>query len=88
MKAVASHYYVIVIEDMATKNIAAAGTILVEHKFVHQNGLVGHIEDIIVNEQYRGKNFGKWQVLVAGKGRMRRSSVCSSWLEMVAFVFF
>ena len=60
LKSIPAHYYIIVIEDTASSNIAAAGSIVVEHKFVHKNGLAGHIEDIVVNERYRGKNFGKW----------------------------
>lgn len=39
-KATSSHYYTIVIEDTTRGRIAAAGTILVEQKFVHMNGLV------------------------------------------------
>jgi ribosomal protein S18 acetylase RimI-like enzyme len=62
------HYYIIVIEDIRNNkgadphhgSIAAAGTLFTEHKFIHKAGLVGHIEDIVVHEQYRGNNFGKW----------------------------
>lgn len=54
------HYFVIVIEDLNTKQIAAAGTLALEYKFIHKNGCIGHIEDIVVNKNYRGKNFGKW----------------------------
>jgi glucosamine-phosphate N-acetyltransferase len=52
-------YYVIVIEDEQEGRIAAAGTVFVERKFVHANGLVGHIEDIVVNEKYRKLHLGK-----------------------------
>jgi glucosamine-phosphate N-acetyltransferase len=50
--------------------IAACGTVFVERKFVHANGLVGHIEDIVVNEKYRKLKFGKIiieQLKVIGK---------------------
>lgn len=51
--------YVIVVEDVLKGHIAAAGTVLVELKFLRGGGLVGHIEDIVVDKQYRGKDFGK-----------------------------
>lgn len=38
--------------------IAATGTILIEHKFVHKNGIVGHIEDIAVDSSHQGKKLG------------------------------
>ena len=31
---------------------------LIERKFIHENGLVGHIEDIVVHKEYRKMNFG------------------------------
>lgn len=51
--------YVIVIEDILKGHIAAAGSLLVELKFLRGGGLCGHIEDIVVDKQYRGKDFGK-----------------------------
>jgi glucosamine-phosphate N-acetyltransferase len=38
--------------------VVAAGSIIVERKFVHLNGLVGHIEDIAVDANQQGKKFG------------------------------
>lgn len=38
--------------------MVAAGSIIVERKFVHLNGLVGHIEDIAVDANQQGKKFG------------------------------
>ncbi|KXS17100.1 acyl-CoA N-acyltransferase [Gonapodya prolifera JEL478] len=52
-------YFTIVIENVQTSRIAAAGTVMVERKFIHQNGLVGHIEDIVSHPDARGKNLGK-----------------------------
>ena len=51
--------YVVVIEDILNKHIAAAGTLLIEVKFLRGGGLVGHIEDIVTDKLYRGKNLGK-----------------------------
>jgi glucosamine-phosphate N-acetyltransferase len=52
-------YFTIVIEDTTKKLIVGAGTIFVERKFVHHNGLVGHIEDIVTHSEYRGFNLGR-----------------------------
>ncbi|KAJ3120803.1 Glucosamine-phosphate N-acetyltransferase-like protein [Nowakowskiella sp. JEL0407] len=45
--------------DTKKAKIVGAGTIFVERKFVHLNGLVGHIEDIVTHKDYRGMNLGK-----------------------------
>jgi glucosamine-phosphate N-acetyltransferase len=59
MRKSAFHYFVVVIEDLATGRIAASGTLVLERKFIHEGGLVGHIEDIVSNSAYRGKNLGR-----------------------------
>ncbi len=38
--------------------VVAAATLLVEAKFVHACGFVGHIEDVVVDKTLRGKNLG------------------------------
>ncbi|KAL7717083.1 glucosamine 6-phosphate N-acetyltransferase [Entamoeba marina] len=53
------NYYVVVAEDITKKSIIFSGTLLVETKFIHRGGLVGHIEDIVVSSEYRGLNLGK-----------------------------
>ncbi|KAJ3308183.1 Glucosamine-phosphate N-acetyltransferase-like protein [Blyttiomyces sp. JEL0837] len=57
-KAHNHEYFTIVIEDTKTSRVVGAGTIFVERKFVHQNGLVGHIEDIVTAESARGLKLG------------------------------
>lgn len=55
------YIYVIVdneCQDYA-KSIVATGTLLVEKKFIHKLGSVGHIEDIVVHVDYGGKGLGK-----------------------------
>ncbi|KAJ3062662.1 Glucosamine-phosphate N-acetyltransferase-like protein [Quaeritorhiza haematococci] len=59
LKAHNYEYFTIVIEDTKKAAIVGAGTIFVERKFVHMNGLVGHIEDIVTHKEYRGMNLGK-----------------------------
>jgi len=50
--------HTITITEDAKDQVVAVGTILVERKFVHKNGLVGHIEDIAVNSNQQGKKLG------------------------------
>ena len=60
MKNADNHYFVILIEDLQKKKIVAAGTLMIEYKFIHNCGHIGHIEDIVVDKEERGKNLGKW----------------------------
>jgi len=39
--------------------LIGTGTILYEHKFIHNISKIGHIEDICINTNYRGKGFGQ-----------------------------
>ena len=39
--------------------IIGCGTLLIEPKFIHSFGYVGHIEDIVIDAQYRGFGLGK-----------------------------
>jgi len=59
MQSVKDHYYIIAIEDKETQKIVAIGTLLVEKKFSRGITKCGHIEDIVVNPDYRQKKFGK-----------------------------
>ena len=52
------NHHVIVFESRSTGNIVAAGTLLLEIKFLHQGGLYGHIEDIVVSKKLRGSGAG------------------------------
>ncbi|CAG8483214.1 4516_t:CDS:2 [Racocetra fulgida] len=54
----AGGYYIIIIESDENK-VVAVGTLFVEMKFIRGCGKVGHIEDIVVHDSQRGKNFGK-----------------------------
>jgi len=50
---------IVVIEEAATGRLVASGTIAIELKFVHSCGQVGHIEDIVCDAEYRGKQLGR-----------------------------
>ena len=52
-------YFVIVIEEVDSGKLAAAGTLLVEQKFIRNCGKVGHIEDIVVSPNFQGCGLGK-----------------------------
>ena len=51
------NHIIIVIED--NNKIIATGTLLIEHKFIHNMGSVGHIEDVVIHNNYRKHGLGK-----------------------------
>ena len=48
-----------VAEDEALSRVCAAGTVVVEPKFIHEAGCAGHLEDLIVDRSLRGKGVGR-----------------------------
>ncbi|KAI5463981.1 acyl-CoA N-acyltransferase [Mariannaea sp. PMI_226] len=58
--AAAGSYYIIIIEDTtrAERPVVATGALIVERKFIHSLGAVGHIEDIAVAKDQQGKKLG------------------------------
>lgn len=48
---------IFVLEDH--NKIISTGTLIIEPKFLHQCGNIGHIEDIVVDVEYKGKGLGK-----------------------------
>ncbi|KAJ4386183.1 Glucosamine-phosphate N-acetyltransferase-like protein [Gnomoniopsis smithogilvyi] len=49
-------YYVLVIEDAG--RVVGTGALIAERKFIHDLGMVGHIEDIAVAKDQQGKKLG------------------------------
>jgi len=39
--------------------IVGSTTLLIESKFIHNGGKVGHIEDVVVNKNYQGQKIGE-----------------------------
>jgi len=39
--------------------VVGATTLLIEQKFIHGGGKVGHIEDVVVRKEYQGEGIGK-----------------------------
>ncbi|CAD6184609.1 unnamed protein product [Caenorhabditis auriculariae] len=51
-------YYVVVLADEKNDRIVASATLVIEWKFIHQAGCRGRVEDVVVDEQLRGKKIG------------------------------
>merc|ERR1712000_16137 len=51
--------FVFVIHDKTNDVIVGSATLLLEQKFTHTCGKVGHIEDVVTDKSCRGKGFGK-----------------------------
>jgi glucosamine-phosphate N-acetyltransferase len=39
--------------------VVGATTLLIEQKFIHDGGKVGHIEDVVVSKELQGKGIGQ-----------------------------
>ncbi|MCV0372041.1 MAG: GNAT family N-acetyltransferase [Nitrosarchaeum sp.] len=50
--------YTIVVAEVDGKIIGTT-TLLIESKFIHNGGKVGHIEDVVVDKNYQGKGTGE-----------------------------
>ncbi|XP_051161101.1 probable glucosamine 6-phosphate N-acetyltransferase isoform X2 [Leptopilina boulardi] len=70
----AGGYYVIVIEDRNIGKIIGSATLVVEQKFIHNCGLRGRLEDVVVNSTYRGQQLGK--ILVMAVTQLSRQLKC------------
>ena len=49
--------HIIAVAELDGK-IVGATTLLIESKFIHNGGLVGHIEDVVVDKEYQGQKIG------------------------------
>ena len=63
-------YLILVLEEAETGALAASGTLLIEQKFIHAAGKVGHIEDIVVSPAFQRRGLGK-QLIEALQGIAR-----------------
>jgi len=50
-----NHIIHVAIDD---NKIIGSTTLFIEQKFIHDGGLVGHIEDVVVRKDYEGKGIG------------------------------
>jgi GNAT superfamily N-acetyltransferase len=61
-----------VFEDIQSNKIIASASILFEQKIIHVGGIVAHLEDVVIDESYRGIKLG--QKLVANIVEKARES--------------
>ena len=47
-----------VFEDTSANKIVASASIFLEQKFIHGGGIVAHLEDVVVDQSYRGNQLG------------------------------
>lgn len=52
-------YYITVIEDTRYNKIIGSASLVIERKFIHGCGIRGRLEDVVVDDTYRGKQLGK-----------------------------
>ncbi len=50
--------HIIVVAELDGK-IVGSTTLIIESKFIHNGGLVGHIEDVVVNKEFQGQKIGE-----------------------------
>ena len=48
-----------VFEDCNANKIVASASILLEQKIIHGGGIVAHLEDVVVDQSYRGNQLGQ-----------------------------
>lgn len=49
----------IVVVAIIDGKIIGTATLILESKFIHNGGIVGHIEDVVVDKNYQGQNIGE-----------------------------
>jgi glucosamine-phosphate N-acetyltransferase len=59
LAALDADHLVLVAEDASMGRLAGAGSVLVERKFIRRCGLVGHVEDVVVDADARGRGLGE-----------------------------
>jgi len=50
--------HIIVVAELDGK-IVGSTTLVIEPKFIHKGGLVGHIEDVVVDKNFQGQKIGE-----------------------------
>jgi glucosamine-phosphate N-acetyltransferase len=49
----------IIVVALIEEKVIGAATLLLEFKFIHNGGIVGHIEDVVVDKNYQGQKIGE-----------------------------
>ncbi|MFZ8921734.1 MAG: GNAT family N-acetyltransferase [Nitrosopumilaceae archaeon] len=50
--------HIVAVADISGKIVGSA-TLLLETKFIHHGGIVGHIEDVVVDKSHQGQKIGE-----------------------------
>ena len=79
-----------VFEDTVANKIVASASIFLEQKFIHGGGIVAHLEDVVVDQSYRGNQLG--QKLIANIVEIARESgaykiIADCKTELLSFYF-
>ena len=53
------HSQIWVFEDSHANKIVASASIFLEQKIIHGGGIVAHLEDVVVDQSYRGNQLGQ-----------------------------
>lgn len=69
-----NNHMILVIENSLINIIIGSITILIESKFIHNLGKVCHIEDVVIDDDFRGLGLGK--LLVNEAIEISKKSLC------------
>ncbi|HEY8110864.1 MAG TPA: GNAT family N-acetyltransferase [Candidatus Nitrosotenuis sp.] len=58
LKKIAANPNHVIFVAVLNNKIIGSTTLLIEQKFIHDGGLVGHIEDVVVTKEQEGKGIG------------------------------
>jgi glucosamine-phosphate N-acetyltransferase len=50
--------HIVVVAELDGK-IVGSTTLLIEPKFIHKGGVVGHIEDVVIDKKFQGQKIGE-----------------------------
>ena len=59
IETLCDNHTIYVLEDMDNNIIIGTITLLIEFKIIHNMGKVAHVEDVVIDPNYRGANIGK-----------------------------
>lgn len=64
MKQCPGAHYIVVVEDTVSGKVVSSASLSVERKFIHSTALRGRLEDVVVDNDYRGRHLGSLLVAV------------------------
>ncbi|MDA7495409.1 GNAT family N-acetyltransferase [Nitrosopumilus sp.] len=54
-----NHMVYVIVDTLKDNKIVGSATLLIEQKLSHSYKQVGHIEDVVIDDEYRGQKLGK-----------------------------